>query len=253
MCFADGKWLTGYNLAGEALTSGPFVADLSWHGIETGGEVCLAWVDTHGQEVEAAVFPLAAGALRSRHVITAPQNPGDYTLHVGLAGGDVRCDWLAPPADACPLAAVEVAPAQEGGAGYRLANFADVMLLLDAEVDMNDARSGDIIPVSLRWRALRAMHEDYTVFVHLVGPDGRLRGQVDMWPLQGSHPTSRWAPGEELGDLYEIRLDPDAPSGRYRVEVGWYLLATMQRLQIVGTNGYPIADSFVVGEFSVGD
>jgi len=247
-CFAGGEWLTGYNLAGEVPTGAPFVVDLSWRGNETGGEVRLAWVDTQGREVEAVVFPLAAGLLRSHHVITAPQYPGDYMLHVDLMGEDVRCGWLAPPAGGCPLAPVEVLPVQEG-----LANFADLVLLLDAEVGRASARPGETVSVALRWRTLRVMDEDYTVFVHLVGPDGQLHGQVDMWPVQGSHPTSQWALGEEVSDPYEVRLDPDAPPGHYRVEVGWYLLATMQRLQIVNAEGRHIGDSFVAGEFSVGD
>ncbi len=247
-CFDGGAWLTGYDLASEILASAPFVVDLSWHGVETDEEVRLAWVDTHGREVGAAAFPLAGGALRSRHVITAPRSAGDYTLNVGLADRAARCGWLAQPADDCPLAVVEVTPAQEG-----LANFADLVLLLDAEVAKNSARPGEGVPVNLRWRALRALDEDYTVFVHLVGPDGRLHGQVDMWPVQGSYPTSQWTVGEELADPYEVRLDSDAPAGHYRVEVGWYLLATMQRLHIVEAGGRPTGDSFVAGEFEVGD
>jgi hypothetical protein len=68
-----------------------------------------------------------------------------------------------------------------------------------------------------------------------------------------THPTSQWRPGQELNDPYEIRLDPDAPAGDYRVEVGWYLLATMQRLQILDAAGHTIGDSFVAGELSVGE
>jgi len=249
-CFASGEWLTGYSLADETTTGAPFAADLSWRGVETGEEVRLAWVDRYGREVGVALAadPLVAGVLRSHHVITAPQNPGSHTLRVGLVGETVRCGWLAPPADDCPLATVEVAPVQEG-----LANFAGLVLLLNAEVGSTNVRPGGPVPVALQWRALRAMEEDYTVFVHLVGPDGRLHGQVDTWPVQGSYPTSRWTPGEKLTDLYEVRLAPDAPPGHYRVEIGWYLLATMGRLQIVNVDGQPIGDSLVVGEFDVSD
>ncbi len=243
-CFSTGEWLTGYNLAGEVSAAALLVADLSWHGVEVDEEVRLAWVDARGREVGAAVFPLAAGALRSHYVVTAPQTPGDHTLRVGLVSETVRCDWLAPPTDDCPLATVEVVSAQEG-----LANFADLVLLLDAGVGSAGARPGEIVPVALQWRALRAVDEDYTVFVHFVGPDGRLHGQVDMWPVQGSYPTSRWTPGEELTDLYEVRLAPDAPPGRYQVEVGWYLLATMQRLPVVDEMGQAVSDHVVVGKF----
>ena len=246
--FTSDAWLTAHDLADETFASAPFVADLAWRGIERDEEIRLAWVDARGQEVEASVFSLTAGAARSRHVVTAPQVPGVYALRVGLVGEDARCNWLASPTGDCPLAAVEVAPVQVG-----LANFAGLMLLLDAEIGLSAAQPGEVIPVTLRWRPLRTVGEDYTAFVHLVGPDGRLHGQVDGWPMQGSYPTSRWSPDEEVNDPYQVRLAPDAPPGRYRVEVGWYLLETMQRLQIVDADGRPTGDSFVVGEFHVGD
>ena len=247
--FAGGAWLTGYNLAGEVAAGAPFVADLSWRGVETGAVVRLAWVEADGREVGVALTdPLVVGAPRSRHVIAAPEDPGDYTLRVGLVGETVRCGWLAPPAGDCPLATVKVTPAQEGWV-----NFADVILLLDAQVGRDGAQPGETVPVALQWRALRAMDEDYTVFVHLVGPDGRLHGQVDTWPVQGSYPTSQWTSGEEVTDSYDVRLAPDAPPGHYRVEVGWYLVATMHRLPIVNVDGQPIGDSLVVGKFDVGD
>ncbi|RLC66263.1 MAG: hypothetical protein DRI48_05085, partial [Chloroflexi bacterium] len=148
---------------------------------------------------------------------------------------------------------VEVSAAHTGGEADRLANFADQVLLLEAEVGSTNVRPGGIVPVLLRWRSLRAVEENYTVFVHLVGPDGRLHGQVDAWPVQGSYPTGEWKPGEKVNDPYEVALQPDAPPGRYRVEVGWYLLATMQRLPILDESGRPTDDSFVVGEFTVSE
>jgi len=255
--FAGGAWLTGYNLAGEVPAGAPLVVDLSWHGVEGDAAVRLAWADLRGpgepaqaaREDEAPVAALASGMLRSRHVITAPQAPGDYVLSAGLMGESARCGWLAPLANDCPLATVEVVPAQQG-----LANFADALILLGADVALADRAGlwpGEAIPIVLRWQALRALDEDYTVFVHLIGPDGRLHGQVDMWPVQGSYPTSRWTPGEEVTDPYDVRLEPDAPPGTYRIEVGWYLLATMQRLPVVDARGRPVGDSTVVGSFSV--
>jgi hypothetical protein len=84
-----------------------------------------------------------------------------------------------------------------------------------------------------------------------VGPDGRLYGQADSWPVQGTYPTSQWAPGSEVEDRYAVPLGADAPPGSYRVEVGWYHLETMQRLQILDEKGDPMADSFAVGAFDI--
>jgi len=246
--FAGGAWLVGFDVAGETAAAAPVAVDLAWRGIEGGEEVRLAWADARGREVKAEPFSLAAGALRSRHLIDAPRAPGEYTLRAALAGRKARCGWLAPPTDGCALAELAVSPAPEG-----LANFADLITLLEAEVGRAEAQPGQIVPVTLRWRALRKIDEDYTAFVHLVGPDGRLHGQADAWPVQGTRPTSGWAPGEELSDPYEVRLAADGPPGRYQVRVGWYLLATMRRLPVVDLEGRPVGDSFAVGEFSVGD
>jgi hypothetical protein len=245
----DGEiWLTGYNLSNEAPAGAPFAVDLSWSGVDRDSRIALAWVDQEGQESEALGFFLSPGMRRSRHMIPAPASPGDYRLRVGVEGEAARCGWLAASTQDCDLAEVKVSPAQEG-----LADFSGLVRLVDARVGQSVARSGEVIPVALQWRALRAMDQDYTVFVQLIGPDGRPHGQVDMWPVQGTHPTSQWTPGQELNDPYEVRLDPDAPPGDYRVEVGWYLLATMQRLQILDDAGGVIGDSFVVGELSVGE
>jgi len=48
-----------------------------------------------------------------------------------------------------------------------------------------------------------------------------------------------------------VVLSPDAPPGGYRVIVGWYLLATMERLPVVDAEGHPVADHVVVGEVEV--
>jgi hypothetical protein len=184
--------------------------------------------------------------VRSRHALTAPGEAGSYTLAVGLVDEPAACGWLGRSREACPLLAVDVLAAREG-----LANFGDRVMLLDAEVEKDAATPGELIPVRLRWCGLRPMQDDFTVFVHLVGPDGRLHGQVDSWPVQGSYPTSQWSPGRDVADRYDVRLDADAPVGDYRVEVGWYLLETMERLPVLDEAGEPTADSLVVGKLSV--
>jgi len=244
--FGDGVWLTGFDSPGEIPVDSQLVIDLAWHGIEEDERVRLSWADREGRTGGRAVFPLSAGMVRSRHAITTPGEAGSYTLEVGLVDEPATCGWLAASRDACPITEVEILAAREG-----LANFGDRVLLLDAEVEKESATPGELIPVRLRWRGLRPMQDDYTVFVHLVGPDGRLHGQVDSWPVQGSYPTSQWPPGRDVADRYDVRLNADAPAGDYRVEVGWYLLETMERLRVLDEAGDPTADSFTVGRLTV--
>ena len=110
---------------------------------------------------------------------------------------------------------------------------------------------GETIKVDLAWRGLKTWDADYTAFVHLVGPDGKVHGQVDQWPVQGTLPTSSWSAGQMVDDPYVVTLLPDAPSGKYQVEVGWYLLATLRRLNVLDAAGRPSDDKVIIGEFMV--
>ena len=99
--------------------------------------------------------------------------------------------------------------------------------------------------------ALQSMKEDYTVSVQLVGPDGRLYGQTDSWPVQGTFPTSQWQPRQRVVDSYQVALSPDAPPGAYRVGVVVYLLRTQQRLPILDDAGAVVGDVVWIGDLEV--
>jgi hypothetical protein len=71
-------------------------------------------------------------------------------------------------------------------------------------------------------------------------------GQIDTWPLQGTYPTSRWQAGEVVHDSYTIQLQGDVPPGDYRLLLGWYLLATQERLPVLDESGAIVEDRVVV-------
>lgn len=260
LLFGSALWLTGHDAPLELATAASGAVILSWqgaHGVDDYG-YRLTWEDRAGQRT-TVISPRQtsglkrASAWQSRVLLSGPSSSGPHTLFVSRmdnAGEPVpaRCAWMAPVVSECPLADLEIVPPQEG-----LANFADTIRLVGADIGRTVAQPGETISGTLLWRALRETQDDYTEFVHLVGPDGRLHGQVDTWPLQGSYPTSQWARGGEVTDSFDVRLDHDAVPGHYRVEVGWYLLSTMERLQVIGEAGEPIGDSVVLGEFDVQD
>ncbi|MDY7077087.1 MAG: hypothetical protein SXV54_09210 [Chloroflexota bacterium] len=95
---------------------------------------------------------------------------------------------------------------------------------------------GETLTLTLYWRALAEMDEDYTVFTHLVAPDGSMTGQRDSQPVSGAYPTSLWLPGEVVSDVYEIPVRADAPSGEHRLEVGMYIAETGVRLPVSNTS-----------------
>ncbi len=85
--------------------------------------------------------------------------------------------------------------------------------------------------LTLFWQAGTIPQADYTVFVHLVDPSGRVVKQFDSPPANGAYLTSLWDAGEIIVD--ERRLS-DLPPGRYEVMVGLYDPASGQRLPVEG-------------------
>ena len=108
---------------------------------------------------------------------------------------------------------------------------------------------GGTLPVVLAWRALRPMERDYTVFMHLVDRDGKLWAQADSQPLGGTRPTSRWQPGETVIDRVALPLAAEMPPGEYRLQAGWYELASMQRLPAAGARN--LADKAQLGAVEI--
>ncbi|MCJ7739642.1 MAG: DUF2723 domain-containing protein [Anaerolineae bacterium] len=263
--FGESLWMTGYDLPSQATAGSDAMITVGWRtassvpGQGPGTDLFLDvnWVsDTeviNGVDDELLRVTDLGGGIGwyTLHSVAVPAEPGRYHLAVELQGSDGQrlraiCGWLKPATDGCSLASIDVLSEYQG-----LARFEDLFLLQSATIGVDPVTPGGIVPVSLDWRALRTVTDDFTAFVHLIGPDGRLHGQVDAWPVQGTFPTSEWNVAIDVLDSYEVRLDGDAPSGIYRIAVGWYLLATMQRLEVVGVDGDVIGDSFTVGEFDV--
>jgi hypothetical protein len=200
-------------------------------------------------------------------VLPADAPPGEDTLRVRLAW--LRPDgtrlpvrgWLFPAGDSVTLLGVRVTekedrvfepPAMQVSVG---ANFDDKIELLG--YNMGTARTpggvrlapGDKLSLSLVWRSRTSdMSQSYTVFVHLVGPDGALHGQWDKVPGERSkQPTTGWVTGEVVVDPIEVPLAADAPPGTYRVQVGLYLAPDGPRLPLRGGG-----DALEIGRIEVG-
>jgi len=63
----------------------------------------------------------------------------------------------------------------------------------------------------------------------------------------GTYPTNRWLESEVV-DRYAITVQPDAPPGLYRIEVGMYLLETGQRLPVFDGQGQRMPEDRVLLE-----
>jgi len=54
--------------------------------------------------------------------------------------------------------------------------------------------------------------------------------------------------GRVMVDHYELAVAPDTPPGEYQIEVGMYLLETMERLTAVDESGQRLPDDRVLLE-----
>ena len=106
--------------------------------------------------------------------------------------------------------------------------------LLGYDWQASQVSRGDTLHLHLYWRSDQRLENDYTVFVHLMGPDGTLFAQCDSQPLEGSRPTSTWKPDEIIRDECPVVLPSDAPRGEYQMFVGMYSWPDLERLPAYG-------------------
>lgn len=117
------------------------------------------------------------------------------------------------------------------------ATFGDLVRLEGVIVDDEAFASTGQVELTLHWRDLQSMDASYSVFVHVVGPDGAIHTQRDVVPLNGGYPTNIWQPGELVADHHSLTLPRNAPPGEYRLVVGLYDPGTMQRLPAFKAQG----------------
>ncbi len=110
-------------------------------------------------------------------------------------------------------------------------NFGDQIALVGSTRPQTVA-TGSTLTVKLYWRALAAMTNDYTVFVHLVDAGGKTIAQQDDQPQRGAYPTSFWDVGETIADEHALVIPRDAPAGDYSIEIGVYRASDGARLPI---------------------
>jgi len=91
------------------------------------------------------------------------------------------------------------------------------------------------LTVHLIWKATAPPTRDYTVFVHLLGPDGTVVAQHDGPPDMGRWPTTWWAPGQVISDTQALGGGDDVVTSGAIIEVGLYNAGTGIRLQTYDT------------------
>jgi hypothetical protein len=266
----------GYDLPGQAPPTGRVPLRLYWEALaplpdyEIGTRMfwapisdapsnALEWNwDVPGQGEYPTTTWTPGQRVITTHNLTMPP-AGGASVTVQVAVRERRADtqsgalqpfvprWLVPERlslNLPPIWLVGQPPAAPG-----TINYGDRILLLSSDLsayEQQELPPGASVELTIHWQAAQSIEHDYTLFVQLLAPDGTLKGQIDVWPRDGTHPTSQWREGEPVEDRYLLYLDPDAPPGRYQVAVGWYLLETMERLPVLDAKGQAVDDKVLL-------
>lgn len=94
-------------------------------------------------------------------------------------------------------------------------------------------RTGQMLTLTVVWRALKPLSARYTTFAHLEDANGGNVAQDDHEPHGGQYPTTRWVQGEMVRETYTLHVPPNLPVGDYFLRVGWYETLTQERLSTV--------------------
>jgi serine/threonine protein kinase len=131
-------------------------------------------------------------------------------------------------------------------------NLANLIVLDSAELRREKYRPGDVIAVTLRWRARQSIDTPFVVFVHLIGPDGQLAAQQDIEPI---NPTTSWEPGAgSIASPHQVIIPGGQAAGRYQLRVGMYPQGQPgYRLPVVDSGHTTVeSDSILVAEIEIG-
>ncbi len=117
---------------------------------------------------------------------------------------------------------------------------------------------GDELPLTLYWRALEPLGEDFSVAVRVFDAQGSIISKWNAFPGKGMYPTRLWQTGEIIADEYRVPIAPDARGpGVGRIDVGLFrrvpledltardprgniITPTIARLKVVGTSAVEI-------------
>lgn len=112
---------------------------------------------------------------------------------------------------------------------------------------------GEGLAVTLWWRGLAPMDENYTVGVHLLGAGEQSYGSRNHYPGNGNFATTLWRPGDLFGETYWLPIAEDvAVPVRGRVAVALFVDDEEQaHLPAYDPQGNPLGERAVFGRVPV--
>ena len=263
----------GFDLPPSARAGEELLLSLYWEALETGpGGADYVFfvhlVDEHGllwAQAESGGFPAfdwRAGdrVIQDASLSVPPETPpGVYELLVGMydrATGErlgLGDPSGSPLGSAVRLGSVDLAKASRPPdvedlpiAAWRGVHLGPLELL-GFDCGPPAVRAGESLQVTLFWRAAEAPAVDYRSVVVIADEARTPLASFQREPLDGDHPTGRWAKGDVCKDIFEQRVPPDLPAGKYGLRLQLLDPSTGDALRVAETGH----DSVPIGSFEV--
>jgi len=219
----------------------------SWHTVLSfsgllGGSVVTATGVTGGGLTPISVWPIGE-PVRDMHSLALPftTRAGFYLLSVEVRANDERVIGRAH------LGIVEVRDHPRTSVAtdipYRVNAQVGELKLLGYGLSQPFTRS-TLIDLHTYWQVESKVTRDGVLFVHVIGPDGRLAAQDDNPPEYGKRSTLTYRPGDGIEQLHRFVLPFTAPGGEYKLYAGIYNRNDMVRWPAF-QDGAPARDDLV--------
>jgi 4-amino-4-deoxy-L-arabinose transferase-like glycosyltransferase len=130
-----------------------------------------------------------------------------------------------------------------GSIDWRFGQIAELKQLV---VETTSAAAGDVLPIDLCWRPLaRSVGRDYSIMLHIIGPNDSVVAGRRTFPGLGSYPTSAWEPERLFCDRIRLQIPADLPQTLlYRIEVALLDDESNDRLPVFGRDGQELESTF---------
>lgn len=105
--------------------------------------------------------------------------------------------------------------------------------VLDIRLPENAVQVGEYVQFELDFELLSETDPNWSLFVHLVSPEGIIVGQRDVYPAKGLVATSDLATGDSWQNPIAVYVPPTtyAPTS-VDIRLGWYHLPTGERMNL---------------------
>jgi 4-amino-4-deoxy-L-arabinose transferase-like glycosyltransferase len=195
-----------------------------------------------GRLLYPALAPVALGLVAGWRALHhwLPALPLAFLAGLAIAVPQLVLRPVFTPPPALSAAEMAALPAQP------VARFVDeegkgVAELLATATMTRPAGAGEHVVVRLCWRALARTTRDYTVLLHLLGPENQLVAGRRTYPGLGTLPTTLWEEGYTFCDNVSVRAPADLERTLvYEVEAALLDESSERRLQPVAANGEPL-------------